>query len=481
MFSEKLLNAVRNNDVSQLKKLLQNGANVNAADKSGSTPLHKASLKGHAACVKLLLDAGAKSDTPDKGERTPLYCASLNGGHAVCMQLLLDAGANVNAADTDGDTPLYWASLSGNEKCMQLLLDAGADANISDTDGHTPLHKASLKGHAACVKLLLEYGAKSDTPDKGERTTLYCASFFGNEKCVQLLLEYGAKSDTPDKDGKTPLHIASRNGYAACVKLLLEYGAEIQTDTVAFRALSAETQAYLTELKTVKDGIKHALELQGFDSDMIILAEKIANHIVFAPSSTRGNWRSADFINDSVNQAVAIYQNIIQHITHYDEATQSFILKNTHLLDHSLEDDISKFKEKYKDAITSKKKALVNLAYICGDKVAGIMSLEKHSAEQVQKFIESIPVNVDEKGVITISQYSVGEFALGQELVGKIAVKLKMPITKHIASFLELGDVSPSAPKEITLVGATTAHQGDGMTYGPADAEDACSELCCLS
>ncbi|MBN2319835.1 MAG: ankyrin repeat domain-containing protein, partial [Acidobacteria bacterium] len=62
-------------DIALVRRLLEAGADVNAASKSGMTPLHAASLKGHTEIVKLLLEAAAKVNAKDKDDTTALILA----------------------------------------------------------------------------------------------------------------------------------------------------------------------------------------------------------------------------------------------------------------------------------------------------------------------------------------------------------------------------------------------------------------------
>jgi len=79
-----------------LKALLDGGANVNLADKSGNTAAHPAAGLGHAPCLRLLLDAGANLEAKNADGYTPLHHAAREG-HAECCSLLLSKGCNANA------------------------------------------------------------------------------------------------------------------------------------------------------------------------------------------------------------------------------------------------------------------------------------------------------------------------------------------------------------------------------------------------
>ena len=218
-----LFDLIQNGKTDLVKKKIESGADVNAKNNNGNTPLCVASSNEHIEIVKLLLEYGADVNAKNNYGSTPLYLAS-ECGHTEIVKLLLEYGADVNEY-----TPLYWASYKGHAEIVKLLLEYGADVNIKDNDGRTPLYWASVYGYTEIVKLLLEYGAdvnvKSNSNNRN--TALYLASGRGHTEIVKLLLEYGADVNAKDRYGNTPLYGASYKGYTEIVKLLLAHGADV--------------------------------------------------------------------------------------------------------------------------------------------------------------------------------------------------------------------------------------------------------------
>lgn len=100
----------------------RSSAGIEAADKTGRTPLHEAAAGGHEALVRLLIDQGAEISAADEDERTPLHFAAGEGQEAVA-RLLMDLGANISDADKQGRTPLHLAAMRGQQAVARLLID----------------------------------------------------------------------------------------------------------------------------------------------------------------------------------------------------------------------------------------------------------------------------------------------------------------------------------------------------------------------
>lgn len=145
--------------------LLARGANVNAAQPHGLSPLMLAVFRsrsgeepGDADLVGLLLSAGANTETRTHSGITPLiYACGL--GHARAAESLLAAGADVRACDLRGRTALAAAAESGDADLVRTLLGAGAETGTHDEEGITPPLAAASAGHVDVVRVLLAAGA----------------------------------------------------------------------------------------------------------------------------------------------------------------------------------------------------------------------------------------------------------------------------------------------------------------------------------
>jgi len=159
--------------------LLRMGADVNAANDYGDTPLHQAAYLGLTEKVRLLLKN--KADVSKRAQRgeTPLLYAARPEGYPDTVLALLEGGAEVNAADDFGMTPLHGAAMIGDVDVARILIDKGAaDINLQTLSGYTPLHIAALSGKAEFVQYLLDKGANRELRDHDKLTAAERAAEF---------------------------------------------------------------------------------------------------------------------------------------------------------------------------------------------------------------------------------------------------------------------------------------------------------------
>ena len=111
-----------------IQSLLDKGAEINAKDKRGKTPLHYACEKGNPKAVRMLIDAGADIHVVNNNKNTPLHLACGKGSPET-VRMMIDAGADIHAVNIDGNTPLLYACtfITVNVGVVRALLEAGAD------------------------------------------------------------------------------------------------------------------------------------------------------------------------------------------------------------------------------------------------------------------------------------------------------------------------------------------------------------------
>ncbi len=160
--SAALLAAVKAGDAAGVTSLVNHGANPNARDAIGMTPLHYAAYRGEPAVAEALIAGGADLDVKDSMGMTPLHAAAFQG-HPDMVETLLKAGAEVNAKDRAGNTPLHYAVFVKDASTVKLLLASGADGTLVNARGASPAAMARASGKKALAKLF-EAPARKKAP-----------------------------------------------------------------------------------------------------------------------------------------------------------------------------------------------------------------------------------------------------------------------------------------------------------------------------
>jgi len=144
-------------DPETVRQQLEKGADVNAVNDTGQTPLHVTQDTGIA---KMLILKGANVNALDGDGMTPMFSKDLD-----LIKVLTESGADINHRSNKGNTPLIWYSYSGYLEGIQLLFSLGADVNAKNTDGQTALDIAEIFGHLELLGYLKSVGAKSGKQD----------------------------------------------------------------------------------------------------------------------------------------------------------------------------------------------------------------------------------------------------------------------------------------------------------------------------
>ena len=205
-----LFTAASYNSCQVAQLLIQNGADVNAKDDSGDTPLHEAAYNNAIAMVAHLLLSGAQANAADISDWTPLHFAALNNS-TDAAELLLIRGAQVNAKNSGGQTPLHLTAESDAIDMAELLLENRASVNVTDIFNDTPLHSAVGFDAIDIAALLLDNDAEVNAKNNFGEMPLHYAVMLHLTDMAALLLENGADVNAKDDFGLTPLDFASYN------------------------------------------------------------------------------------------------------------------------------------------------------------------------------------------------------------------------------------------------------------------------------
>ncbi len=128
-------------DIETLKQQLDHNPElVHAENELGKQPMHYAVYYNQEAALELLLAAGADVNAADKTGMTPLHVAALMGKKSTLW--LLAHGADMEKRDVFGDRPSHTAAMGGRTRVLTALHRAGDPLTETNEAGKTPLELA---------------------------------------------------------------------------------------------------------------------------------------------------------------------------------------------------------------------------------------------------------------------------------------------------------------------------------------------------
>jgi ankyrin repeat protein len=298
--AEDLFRLIRAGDSDALRRA---AVNPNIVSSLGETPLHYAATFGSADAVRILLERGADPNARNRAGATPLIYGAYNFEKA---RLLVEKGADVNARAQNGSTPLMIAaSVHGNVPTVRYLLEKGADAKAIRANGSDALQIAALKSEPEAVKLLLAKGADAHRADKSGVTALMNAFLnVGDPEMVRMLLDAGSDINAFNTDGGhrpigpittfrlTPLMYAAPAADPAVIGTLLKAGAQVNMQD--YRKMTALMLAVATDrpnLETVRQLIAAGADVNAkdqFADSVLDWARKFGDPAVIAALEKAG-------------------------------------------------------------------------------------------------------------------------------------------------------------------------------------------------
>ena len=206
-----------------LELLVAAGADVNVRDAAGNTPLCVACAVRPSAEVRLLLAAGADVNAPDSEGKSPLSIA-LGGLRVNVVRMLRNAGGELSS-ETESDTFCLQVA-TGDVSQAEASLQRGVSPDTRTTTGKHCLHLAIIADAVEMVELLLRYGADPWAQDESRRDTpLLHAVRRGRVEIVRMMLsQHGLKAADASELARL-LEEALRYDHASLVRFLVEYGA----------------------------------------------------------------------------------------------------------------------------------------------------------------------------------------------------------------------------------------------------------------
>lgn len=262
-----LREAIINHDLESLRLLLLFGADPNAKDKDGASPLYTATGQSYFEAAQLLVKYGADANLSagPYGE-TPL-AITLTNDKAHFAQLFLQYGANPNTLMENGETA-FTQSMNKYTPVdlVDFLLTYDAKPNTKNGRGESALFKAINAGRHDLVLRLLDHGADPNMPGpkivlwpavhdpqmleallshgadlKRAPGVLELATSINSPKAVEILLNHGVDVNAK-KDGiYTPLCSAIRDDHENLVEVLLAAGADPNLPALDYPVFKAVT------------------------------------------------------------------------------------------------------------------------------------------------------------------------------------------------------------------------------------------------
>ena len=262
MNRDALMTAVRENELDQVKRLIELGVDVNTPDASGHTALHYAAIEGRLPMVKLLVEKEATADSRTRQGYTPLMLAAKHRQTNVVDFLASDwlkADAAADAARTNAsssdvtpqpkrrpvqpggkviEAPLQnddaaeaedsiSAVVRGDfETAARQIASGRRDLEITNDAELTKLAQAAANGDVEMIRLLLCAGAEIDSQSSGDRSTaLMCAIRTRQSAAIDVLLAAGARTDISNRHGNCAAELAVDSGDLGVLKAFVNDGA----------------------------------------------------------------------------------------------------------------------------------------------------------------------------------------------------------------------------------------------------------------
>lgn len=187
--------------------------------------LHAAAQRGDVDAIEQLIAEGADLNARDRAGRTPIHVAAF-ASQDEALRALARAGADLDAFEHQAYDIVTIAAVANDLELLDLALRLGASpANVTSPYDGTALIAAAHLGHHEVVKRLIGAGAPLDHVNNLTWTALIEAVVLGDGgadhiETVRALVEAGADTTIGDRQGITPLEHARARGYTEMIAIL---------------------------------------------------------------------------------------------------------------------------------------------------------------------------------------------------------------------------------------------------------------------
>ena len=193
------------------KLLIAHRADLTQKDMFGDTVLHTASmLNVGAGTFGILVDGGADIDARNKEGVTPLAIA-VQKNDLETVKLLTAAGADIHTQDTNGNSPLSIA-LAGSAEMLEAVVNE-KNAGFTDSNGNTPLHLALIcDAPLSKIQYIISLMKDVNTRNKDGNSALFLSILKNRQKVGELLLAKNADIFSTNTNNNSPLRLALKYG-----------------------------------------------------------------------------------------------------------------------------------------------------------------------------------------------------------------------------------------------------------------------------
>ena len=193
------------------KLLIAHRADLTQKDMFGDTVLHTASmLNVGASTFGILIDGGADVDARNKEGVTPLAIA-VQKNDLETVRLLTAAGADIHTQDTNGNSPLSIA-LAGTSEMLEAVVNE-TNAGFTDSNGNTPLHLALIcDAPLSKIQYIISLMKDVNTRNKDGNSALFLSILKNRQKVGELLLAKNADIFSTNTNNNSPLRLALKYG-----------------------------------------------------------------------------------------------------------------------------------------------------------------------------------------------------------------------------------------------------------------------------
>ncbi len=252
-----LFDAVKENNLDDVKKSLKQGASANA-QQDNIDILEMALDMGNEQIIKALIDKGANLEKKTSVGLGALGYALKRKMNFNILKLLLEKGANPNVKNTNGVWFLTEILLEkGDVKTARLLLLHGAKIDAENNYDESILIQA-VRNHKPLniIMFLLENKAKANVlMSDGTPLFMYALLDLKKPDLAELLLKYGANINTPDSKGRTALSVAIRDNLPdKTIQFLLNHGALVKKGKNILSSLIKQNKSEKTIALFLKKG-----------------------------------------------------------------------------------------------------------------------------------------------------------------------------------------------------------------------------------